>query len=158
MTSSAPTIATLRLPTRSRAVPTSTRLRTRRVPTLLAPVVAVLLAVGVVAGAQAAGYWATSGRDVLAGTTAGNGTGPEAGSGSAEVDEAALPASPDDVKGWMTIAQVLAADFPGVTESGLRQAFAIPASFGLDTPLKDLDGAVPDFDMTALRDWLGSPG
>jgi hypothetical protein len=158
MTSSAPTATTLRLPTRSRAVPTSTRLRTRRVPTLVAPVVALLLAVGVVVGAQATGYWATSGRDVLAGAAAEDGAGSAVGSGSAEVDGAALPAVPDDVKGWMTLGQVLSAEFPGVTEAGLRQAFAIPASVGLDTTLKDLDGTVPDFDVAALRVWLGSPG
>jgi hypothetical protein len=58
----------------------------------------------------------------------------------------------------MTLEQVLAAGFPGVTEAGLRAEFAIPADVGLDTPLKELDGVVAGFDMTTLREWLAAPG
>lgn len=148
------TPATLLLPARSRAVPTPHRLDTRRVPALAAPLVALVLAGGVVVAAQATGSWATTGRDALSSSAAGGATGARTGSG----DAAVAPASPDDVKGWMTLEQVLAAGFPGVTESGLRARFAIPAAVGLDTALKDLDGTVAGFDVAALREWLAAPG
>ena len=45
-----------------------------------------------------------------------------------------------------------------MTEAGLRARFAIPVTVGLDTPLKDLDGTVPGFDVPALREWLAAPG
>ncbi len=146
---------TLRLPTRSRAVPTSTRLATRRAPALAVPLLAVLLAGGVVIATQAAGWWATTGRDALS-ASAGGGTGSQADSGDGGSD--VLPAAPADVKGWMTLEHILTAGFPGVTEAGLRAEFAIPADVGLDTPLKELDGVVAGFDVAALREWLAAPG
>lgn len=145
---------TLRLPARARAVPTSTRLATRRAPALAVPLLALLLAGGVVVVAQAAGWWATTGRDALSASAGGAGSQ----TGSGDGGSGALPAAPDDVKGWMTLEQVLAAGFPGVTEAGLRAEFAIPADVGLDTPLKELDGAVAGFDVAALREWLAAPG
>lgn len=148
-------VGTLRLPASSRAVPTSSRLSTRRVPALAAALVALVLAGGVVVGAQATGWWATTGRDALNASTASEGQG--GGTGGGEAGSDALPAAPEDVKGWMTLDQVLAAGFPGVTEAGLRAAFGIPASVGLDTPLKDLDGTVAGFDVAALRAWLAAP-
>ena len=146
--------ATLRLPTRSRAVPTSTRLATRRVPALAVGLVALVLAGGVVVVSQTAGWWATTGRSAL-GASAEPGADRPTGSGDSGT---ALPAAPEDVKGWMTLEQVLAARVPGVTEAGLRARFAIPATVRLDTPLKDLDGVVPGFDVAALREWLAAPG
>ena len=152
------TPSTLRLPARSRAVPTSTRLSTRRAPAIAIPLLAVLLGGGVVVAAQASGHWATTGRDAIT-TTSGGGPGAQAaGEGSAaNVDTSAVPASPDDVKGWMTLQQVLDARFAGVTEAGLRTRFGIPASVGLETPLKELDGVVSGFDLTSLREWLSAP-
>jgi hypothetical protein len=156
-TSGSPT-STLRLPARSRAVPTSPRLSSRRVPALAVPLVAVLLGGGVVVAAQATGHWATTGRDVLAsGASTRTGQGDGSGSGR-DAAASAGPASPDDVKGWMTIQQVLDAGFPGVTEAALRAEFGIPATVASDTPLKDLDGAVSGFDMTSLRAWLSGAG
>ncbi|HSN10536.1 MAG TPA: hypothetical protein VLS51_00305 [Propionibacteriaceae bacterium] len=146
--------ATLRLPARSRAVPTSTRLETRRVPAFAVGLVALVLAGGVIVVSQASGWWATTGRAAL-GASAESGGGGSTGTGPATT---VLPASPEDVKGWMTLEQVLAARFPGVPEAGLRARFAIPVTVRLDTPLKDLDGVVPGFDVAALREWLAAPG
>lgn len=149
----------LRLPVRSRAVPTASRLVTRRAPAIAVPLLAVLLGGGVVVAAQASGHWATTGRDATAtGTAAGAGPGSQDAAGTvAEAGTSAAPASPDDVKGWMTLQQVLDARFAGVTEAGLRARFAIPVTVGVETPLKDLDGAVPGFDLPSLRDWLSHP-
>ena len=60
----------LRLPSRSRAVPTATRMATRRVPALALPAIALLLGGGVVVAAQASGHWATTGRDALTSSVA----------------------------------------------------------------------------------------
>lgn len=153
--------AVLRLPARSRAVPTSTRLATRRASAIAVPLLAVLLGGGVVLAAQATGHWATTGRDTIAaGSGGGDGAGPASGSGTGAgsgADSAALPTSPVDVKGWMTLQQVLDAGFSGVTEEGLRSAFGIPSTVDLATPLKELDGVVSGFDVATLREWLASP-
>ncbi|MFN8146748.1 MAG: hypothetical protein U0R76_04690 [Candidatus Nanopelagicales bacterium] len=147
----------LRLPSRSRAVPTATRMATRRVPALALPAIALLLGGGVVVAAQASGHWATTGRDALTSSVAQpSGSDGERAPGTGS-DSTALPSSPEDVKGWMTLQQVVDARFPGVTESGLRSRFGIPASTGLDTALKDLDGAVAGFDVATLRTWLADP-
>jgi hypothetical protein len=150
---------TLRLPARARAVPTPTRVTTRRAPAVAVPLLAVLLGCGVVVAAQATGHWATTGRDATASSTGtGTGTGSQDAAGSAAVaGTSATPASPDDVKGWMSLQQVLDARFAGVTEAGLRAQFAIPVTVGLETPLKELDGVVPGFDLPSLRDWLSHP-
>ena len=163
MSATRPTSSTLRLPARSRAVPTSTRLATRRVPTVVIPLLAVVLGGGVVVAAQATGHWATTGRDAVA-TSGGGGGGGGRGGGAASPgsgaggDTSTVPASPDDVKGWMTLQQVVDARFPGVTEAGLRAEFDIPTSVTLDTPLKELDGVITGFDVAALRTWLSSSG
>ena len=163
MTPSSSADSTLRLPARSRAVPTSTRSATRRIPVLAVPLLAVLLGGGVVVTAQATGHWATTGRDAISGT-GGGGTGVQASGASSTGTDAgsvgdtgALPTTPDDVKGWMNLQQVLDAGFTGVTEEGLRARFDIPVTIGLATPLKDLDGAVTGFDVATLRTWLSSP-
>jgi hypothetical protein len=144
----------LRLPSRSRAVPTTSRRATRRVPALAVPAIALLLGAGVVVAAQATGHWATTGRDAVAAATARAGTGSGDGGSGTGADATALPATPADVKGWMTLQQVVDAGFPGVTEAALRARFAIPSATTLATALKDLDGSVPGFDVATLRTWL----
>ncbi len=143
----------LRLPSRSRAVPTSTRMATRRVPALAVPAIALLIGGGVVVAAQASGHWTTTGRDARA-TSATQMVGGGGPGSSAEAGTSTLPAAPADVKGWMTLQQVLDAGFPGVTEAALRSRFAVPSAIALDTALKDLDGSVAGFDVATLRTWL----
>lgn len=141
------TPTTLRLPRTSRAIPTRTRTATRRVPTVLPLVLALLLAAGAVVGAQATGFWSTSGRQVSATGT----------STAEEKDTSTAPTAIEDVKGWMTLDQVVRGGFPGVTEASLRARFEIPADVPLSTALKDLAESVPGFEVTALREWLADP-
>lgn len=61
-----PAPATLRLPASRRAVPTSTRLRTRRIPLPAYVVILLALPVAVLAGADAAGWLVNKGRFVPA--------------------------------------------------------------------------------------------
>ena len=99
------------------------------------PALTVILMFGTVFGSQAVGLWSTSGRDT---TT--------------------LEAmSPDDVKGWMTLQQVSAGIPIPVTD--LYALMGIPADIPAGTALKDLEGIVPDFEVSTLRtrlaEWLG---
>ena len=84
-------------------------------------------------------------------------TGTGAGQG-AESGERVAPtagAVPEDVKGWMTVQQVLDA-FP-VTKAALYQRFGIPADTPTDTTLSSLKeaGDLSGFDIPTLRTWLG---
>lgn len=139
----------LRLPTRRAPAPTRARLRTIRLP--LAALVAALLLVPtvVVAGSMAAGWWATTGRPNPAAADGGPDGQPQ-GADKAETD---LPATPDDVKGWMTAQQVLDA-FPPLTAAELFTLFGVPATTATSTPLKDLAERGTGFDLTDLREWL----
>jgi hypothetical protein len=142
--------ATLRIPRSADPAPTRTRLRTKRVPAAAPLALSLLLLVAAVGAAQLAGFWSTSGR--APGVAASSSTGEPA----TEKDTSSVPVSPEDVKGWMTLDQVVRAGFPGVTEASLRAQFAIPADVALATPLKDLEAVAPGFDVTALREWLAS--
>jgi hypothetical protein len=145
------TPATLRIPRSADPAPTRTRLRTRRVPAAVPLALSLLLLVAVVGAAQLAGFWSTSGRTT--GVAASSST---TGEPATEKDTSSVPVSPEDVKGWMTLDQVVRAGFPGVTEAALRAQFAIPADVALTTPLKDLEAAAPGFEVTALREWLAA--
>lgn len=128
----------LRVPRGAHPVPTTPRLRSVRVP-LWAYLGTLVLVVGIlVTGAQAAGWFVTSGR-----TTAGT-------------SERVVPtagASTDDIKGWMTVQQVLDA-YP-VTEGALYAQFGVPAGTSTSTTLaelKEIDGVT--LDVPALRAWV----
>ncbi len=135
---SAPT--DLRVPRGAQPVPTSPRLRSARVP-LWAYLATLALVVGVlVAGAQAAGWFVTSGR-----TTA----------GTSERVVPSAGASTADIKGWMTVQQVLDA-YP-VTEEALYAQFCVPAGTPTSSTLaelKEIDGVT--LDVPALRAWVDS--
>ena len=155
---SARTPATLRLPASRRPVPTSTRLRTRRVPLLVYAVVLVALPVAVLAGARATGWWVTTGHTVastalgadlaVAQPTSGPGAGTGAGEGST-----ATVTNPHDVKGSMTVQQILDA-FPQVTAAELLAKFGAPASTPTSTQLKTLAQTGNGYEVTDLREWL----
>jgi hypothetical protein len=101
-----------------------------RVNRFVLPIVSIVALLGTALVAQAAGLWSTSGRDtaVLANMT------------------------PADVKGWMTLQQVM--DGLGISQAELYPLANIPADVPPSTALKDLEPLVPDFDVTTLRDKL----
>lgn len=171
-----PAAAMVRLPANRRAVPTSTRLRTGRIPLLAYVVVLLALPVALLVGADATGWLVNSGRFVpssalgaeelgVAGRDFGGGAGREGGEseaggesgsrGAAAVSVApgSLPA--DDVRGSMTMQQVLDA-FPQVTAAELGKLFGVPADTPTSTQLKNLGQIGNGYEVSELREWLKS--
>ncbi len=141
----------LRLPPHRQPVPTRTRTRTLRVGAPLYVAVLLLLPALVVGVAMANGWWATSGRTLSVSDAGAEGTA--AGDGQ---DTSELPETAADVKGWMTVQQVLDA-FPAVGRGALLAELAAPADTSTDTALKDLLETA-GIDVPALRDWLDAQG
>ncbi len=108
-----------------------------RINPFFMPALTIALMFGTVFGAQTFGLWSTSGRDT---TTL----------------EALTPA---DVKGWMTLRQV--SDGIPISPADLYRLMDIPADVPPDTALKDLEGILPDFEVSTLRtrleEWLAGP-
>lgn len=92
------------------------------------PVLVVGALLGTVFTAQALGQWSISGR-----TT---------------VDAGQL--APADIKGWMTLQQVM--DGLPVPATDLYALMAIPADIPPGTALKDLEALVPGFEVSVLRE------
>ena len=143
----------LRLPHNRRPVPTSTRLRTRRLPVLAYIAAIVLLPALVVAGGMAVGQWQLTGR----GHTGAEGSADSAsvnGTGASGKDQAAAqtPTTPQDIKGWMTVQDVLTA-FPSVTAAQLLAELNAPPDTPTAAQLKTVaeSGGV---DVPTLRTWL----
>jgi hypothetical protein len=101
-----------------------------RVNRFVLPIVMMVALLGTALVAQAAGLWSTSGRDA---TNLANMT-------------------PADVKGWMTLQQVM--DGIGIAQAELYPLASIPMEVPPSTALKDLEPLVPDFSVTTLRDKL----
>ena len=101
-----------------------------KVKPFLVPVLFIIALLGTVVVAQSAGIWSTSGRTAT------------------DVGQLA----PADIKGWMTLQQVI--DGTGISQAELYQLANIPSEVPASTALKDLEGAVPDFEVSALRDLL----
>jgi hypothetical protein len=101
-----------------------------RINPFLSPIVFIVALLGSVVVAQGAGVWSTSGRTAV--TT----------------DQLA----PADIKGWMTLQQVI--DGTGVPPAELYALVNIPPDVPPATALKDLEGIVPGFEITVLRDAL----
>ena len=99
-----------------------------RVNKWLLPILALVLILGTVGIAQAAGLWVVSGREM--------------------VDLAQLT-SGDEVKGWMTLQQV--ADGTGIETAVLLAKLGLPADLPPETVLKDIEGIVEGFEITAVR-------
>jgi hypothetical protein len=101
------------------------------------PLLGVLVLVvflGTVGAAAAAGAWATTGRT-------------DGGGGQVELSTGA-PST--DVKGWMAVGDV--ADAFDVPLAELLDAFGLPADTPPSTPLKDLESDL--LSVPALRAWL----
>lgn len=130
--------AQLRIPRSADPVPTMPRRRSVRIP-LWVYVGSLVAIVGVlVLGAKAAGWFATSGRTVAA---TGVRVVPGVGSSTA------------DIKGWMSVQQVLDA-YP-VTVEALYAEFSVPADTPTSTTLselKEIEGVT--LDVPALRAWI----
>ena len=105
-----------------------------RLPAPLLGVIVLVLFLGTVATAAAAGAWTTSGR-----TTGGGGR-----------VELATGAAPAEVKGWMAVGDV--ADAFGVPLTELIAAFDLPSDTAPSTPLKELESDA--FSVALLREWL----
>jgi hypothetical protein len=101
-----------------------------RVNPFLVPIIFIVALLGSVVVAQSAGVWSTSGRTAVT----------------------AEQLAPADIKGWMTIQQVI--DGTGVPQAELYALVNIPADVPPSTALKDLEGIVPGFELTVLRDAL----
>jgi len=101
-----------------------------RVNRFVLPIVIIMALLGTALVAQGAGLWSTSGRDTT--------------------DLANM--TPADLKGWMTLQQVM--DGLGISHAELYLLAGIPAEVPPSTALKDLEAVVPDFSITTLRDKL----
>lgn len=151
------------LPRRSRAVPTSTRLSTLRVPVLVYAAVLLVLPVLVVGGAMASGWWSTAGHGGVSlsgggagqGQGGGEGAGQGAGEGQGTAGKGApaAPASPADVKGSMTVRQVVET-FPSVTAAEVVAAFGAAPGTADGTQLKTLVKEGNGTELPAFRTWL----
>lgn len=139
-----PSAPQLVLPRGAHPVPTHTRLHTRRVPVLVY-VAALLLIPGlVVGGFVGAGWWTTTGKTATAQA------GGQQGEGTTGV---AAPSAPADVKGSMTVQQVVDA-FPAVTAAEVFARFGAPLETATSTQLKTLVEAGNGTDIPTLRTWL----
>lgn len=101
-----------------------------RVNYYLLPVIAIAALLGAAIIANALGIWSTSGRTVT--------------------DLVSL--TPEEIKGWMTLQQVI--DGVGIGQSDLYGLMNIPPEVPANTALKELEGIVLDFEVTVLRERL----
>ncbi|MDH7490330.1 MAG: hypothetical protein QHH80_12595 [Anaerolineae bacterium] len=97
----------------------------------LLPLVLIASLLGSVLIAKATGYWSTSGRAKITRDVSG-------------------VADPEDIKGWMTLADV--SEIYGIPEAELRSRLNLPADLPADTALKDIEALVSGFEVSAVRD------
>ncbi|MBM3130019.1 MAG: hypothetical protein FJ009_15530 [Chloroflexi bacterium] len=101
-----------------------------RINPFLMPILLIVALLGTTFAAQALGAWSVSGKTA--------------------VDVTNL--TPTDLKGWMTIQQVI--DGVKLSKEEVYAAGNIPADVPPSTALKDLEGLVPGFETSVLRDAL----
>ncbi len=101
-----------------------------RVNPFLIPVLFIVALLGTVFAAQSAGAWSTSGRSEVT----------------------ANQLKPADLKGWMTIQQV--SDGIGISQTELYTLIGVNSDIPASTALKDLEGILPGFEITSLKDEL----
>jgi hypothetical protein len=141
-------------------VPTTPRLHSVHLSVWAYALVIVAVFAGSILVGRDLGWFATTGRGTTslsaagAGSHAAPGTGAGQGTESGERVAPTAGAVPEDVKGWMTVQQVLDA-FP-VTKAALYQRFGIPAGTPTSTTLSALKeaGDLSGFDVPTLRTWL----
>lgn len=104
-----------------------------RVNPFLVPIIVIAALLGSSLIAQAGGFWSTSGRT------------------SVNLDNLTAV----DLKGWMTLQQVM--DGMKISKEQLYAAGNIPLDVPTSTALKELEGIVPDFEVSTLREKLGAP-
>jgi len=104
-----------------------------RVNRFLVPIIVIVALLGTTLIAQAAGFWSTSGRD--------------------SIDTENMTAA--DIKGWMTLQQVM--DGLQISKEELYAVGGIPLDIPPESALKDLEGVVPDFEISTLREKLAAP-
>jgi len=115
------------------------RWRSIRVNLVVYAALVLVLFLGVIETAKLAGVWSTSGKLTASGEQV-QITGTD----------------PAEIKGWMTIDDVLTAY--RVPKEQFYTQFQIPADLPAATPLKEIEPLVPDFSVTAVRDWLAMRG
>jgi hypothetical protein len=103
-----------------------------RVNRFLMPIIVIVALLGTTLIAQAAGFWSTSGKD------------------STDLENM----SAADIKGWMTLQQVM--DGLKISKEELYSVGGIPLDIPAEKALKDLEGVVPDFEISTLRDKLAA--
>ena len=147
------TMATeLAIPRGGRAVPTQTGLRTRRIPVAMYVAALILLPTMMVAGFMSAGVWANAETSAITQTRTQAGTPSGDGSAGAEA-----PAAPADVKGSMTVQQVVDA-FPRITATQILGKLGAPQNTPTSTQLKTLVESGNSIDIPTLRTWLQEQG
>jgi hypothetical protein len=104
-----------------------------RVNRFLMPLIVIVALLGTTFIAQAAGFWSTSGKD--------------------SIDLENMTSA--DIKGWMTLQQVM--DGLQISKEELYAAGGIPLDVPTETALKELEGLVPGFEISVLRDKFAVP-
>jgi hypothetical protein len=95
----------------------------------LAPVLVMVALIGSYVVAQATGFWAVSGKEMI---DLGNMT------------------SSADIRGWMTLDQVILGF--GIQQNEFYELLGIPADIPATTALKDLEGLIDGFEVTSVRE------
>jgi hypothetical protein len=116
-------------------IPTHNKWRSWRVNIFLYMLIGLILFFGSCEGAQLAGWWNTSGRVSITGEPI-----------------IATGADPAEIRGFMTIQEVLTAY--NVTWEEFSKQFNIPPETDLSSPLNTIEKVAPEFTVTKLRDWL----
>ena len=119
----------------SGVIPTNNKWRSWRVNIFVYMLIGLILFFGSCEGAQVAGWWNTSGKVSVTGETI-----------------KATGANPAEIRGFMTIQEVLTAY--NVTWEEFYKKFNLPKDTELTSPLNTLEKKSADFSVTKLRDWL----
>lgn len=101
-----------------------------RINPLFAPAIFITILIGTILVAQLTGGWIVSGRITI------------------DTENLAIA----DVKGWMTLQQVI--DGFHIPKGELYTLIGVPADVPTTTALKDLEALVPGFETTTVRDAL----